>query len=79
MPGMFYVAVAQAVFIYESETWVMYPHIWRTLGDFHHRVACRMMGLQPSRGKDETWVNPPLEEEMAESGMQEVDTCVSRP
>ena len=41
-----------------SETWVIYPLIGRTLGGFHHRVSCRLMGSQPQRGIYGRWVYP---------------------
>ena len=47
-----YLAVVHLVMIYESETRIMTPHIGRVLGRFHHRVACRMIGRQPRRGRD---------------------------
>ena len=53
---MFYVSVVQKFLQYGSEMWIMYPRIGRTLGGFHHRVAHRLMGRQPWRGMDGTWV-----------------------
>ena len=73
-----YLAVVQLVNIYGLETWVMTPHIGRVLGRFHHRVARRLTGRQPWRGRDGVWIKPPLEDVMAEAGLQEVETYVYR-
>ena len=53
--GLFYKAVVQAVLIYGLETWVLTPPVVRTLGAFHHRVACQLTGGQPERGADRGW------------------------
>ena len=55
--GMFYMEVVQAVLLYGLETWVMLPHIGRTLGVFHHRVVRRLTGRQPRRGLEGSWVS----------------------
>ena len=73
-----YLAVAQSVLLYHSDTWVMNPLTGRVLGGFHYRVDCRLTGRQPRRGKDDVWIYPPLEDAMAEAGLQEVETYVSR-
>ena len=51
--GQIYLALVQSVLLYISETWVMTPHTRRVLGGFHHRVAHRLTGRQPRRGRDE--------------------------
>ena len=48
--GRIYMAVFQAVMIYESETWMMTPCIGSVLGGFHHRVARRLTGQKSRRG-----------------------------
>ena len=47
------------------------------LGGFHHRVARRLTGKKSRKGRDGGWVYPPLEDKMAEAGVQGVDTYVS--
>ena len=37
--GLFLNAVVQAVLLFGSDTWVLNPHIERSLGSFQHRVA----------------------------------------
>ena len=44
---LFYKDVAQTVLLYGSYTWLLMPHMILNFGDFHHRVASRMMGKQP--------------------------------
>ena len=63
--GMFYVAVVQEVLFHGSETWVMSPHIGRTLVSFHHRVAHRLTRRKTRRDLDGNWVYTPLLEAMA--------------
>ena len=56
----------------------MTPRIGRVWGGFHHRVTCRLTGRKPRRGRDNVWAYPLLEDVMAEVGLQDVDTYVSR-
>ena len=48
----------------------------RVLGSFHHRVAHRLTGRKTQKGRDGVWFYPPLEDAMAEAGLQEVETYV---
>ena len=73
-----YLAVVQSVMLYRLDTWVMAPRVGSVLGGFHHRVDRRLVGMQPLQGRYGVWVYPPLEEVMAEVGLQEVDTYISR-
>ena len=61
--------VDQAVLMYESETWLMTPHIGGNLGGFRHRVAFRLTGQQPQRGINVIWRYPLLAEAMEEAGL----------
>ena len=54
------------------------PPIGRLLGGFHHKVARRLTGRQPRLRRDGLWIYPPLEDAIAEEGLQEVETYVSR-
>ena len=47
------------------------------LGAFHHRVDLKLTGRQPQKGRDGGWVYPPMEDVMAEAGLQELETYVS--
>ena len=72
--GQIYLAVVQLVILYGSKTWVIIPLIGRFGGEFQHRVARRLTGRQPQRGRNGVWVCPLLEDAMAEAEFQEVDT-----
>ena len=75
--GNIYLVVVQAVLLYGSETWVLTPHMQRVLGGDHHRVSHRLMRKQPQKVQDGGWLYPPLEDVMADAGLQEVETYVS--
>ena len=62
-----YLEVVQSVMLYVSETWVITPCSGRVWGGFHHRVALRLTGRQPPRGRYGVWVYPLLEDAMAEA------------
>ena len=76
--GQIYLAVAQSVLIYGSETLVMTLHIGRVLGRFHHQVAHRLTWRKPQRWQEIVWVYPLLEDAITEARLQEVKTYVSR-
>ena len=73
-----YFAVVKSVLLYGLENWVLTPHMHRLLGGFHHKLDRRLTGRQPRKGQDGGWVYPPLVDAMAEAGLQEVETYVSR-
>ena len=75
--GHIYLAVVKLVLLYGSETWVLTPHMQRMWGGFHYRVARRLTGRQPWKGRHKGWVYLPLEDTMVEAGLQEVKTYVS--
>ena len=50
----------------------------RVLGSLYHRVAHRLTGRQLWRGRDRGWFYPPLEDAMADAGLQEVETYFYR-
>ena len=50
--GKVFKAVAQAVLLFGSETWVLTPRIERALESFHHGAALRITGRQPRRRGD---------------------------
>ena len=77
-PEKSFVVVVQTIMQYGSETWVITLSIGRVLCGFHHRVFHRITGKQPQRRQERGWVYPPLEDAMAKTGLQEVETNVSR-
>ena len=47
--GGFYKELVQANLLFGTESWVVSPCIWRTLGGFCHRVSRRLAKIQPKR------------------------------
>ena len=73
-PGRIYVLVVQVVMMYGSETWVTTPRIGRVLDGFHHMTDRRLTVRQPQKGLYGGWLYPPLEDAVAEEGLQDVET-----
>ena len=76
IPGNFYKAVVQVTLLLVAESWVVSPHIGRTLGRFHHRLDLWMVKMQLPRDSVGRWIYLPLEEAMKTVGMEEVETHV---
>ena len=55
MPGIFYVAVVQAILPFGSEVWVVTPRIKRLWGEFHHMVARQILVKMPRQRYEGTW------------------------
>ena len=53
--GFYFKAVAQAVLLFGSETWVVTPHMSKDLGGFQAQVARHMMGRLLRRTLDGKW------------------------
>ena len=53
--GFFFIAVAQAVLIVGSETWVITPRMGRALEVFQDEVEKRLTGRLLRRKPDEKW------------------------
>ena len=57
----FYIAVTKAVLLFGSETWVLTRNMEKALDSFQARVAQKLAGRKPQRGKggmDGTWYYP---------------------
>ena len=76
--GQIYLEVVQSIMIYESESLVLTLCMKRVWGGCHHRVARRLTGRQPRRGRDGGWFYLLLENVMGEVGLREVRTYASR-
>ena len=75
--GHIYLVVVKLVLLYGSETWVLTPRMQRVTVGFHHRVAHRLMGRQPRKGRDGGWVYPHMEDAITEAGLKDVETYIS--
>ena len=51
----FYIAVTQAVLLFGSETWVLTAKMEKDLDTFQARVARKLTGRKPRRGRDWKW------------------------
>ena len=56
----FYIAVTQQVLLFRAETWVLTKRIEAALDAFHGRVARRLTGRMPRRGRYGKWLYLPL-------------------
>ena len=54
----FYIAVTQQVLFVWAETWVLTKNMESALDAFQVRVARKLMGRQPCRGRDGGWYYP---------------------
>ena len=52
----FYIAVIQQVLLFGAETWVLTKRMEATLDAFQGRVARRLTGRMPRRGRDGKWI-----------------------
>ena len=59
MTRIFYTAVTQQVLLFGAESWVLTKRMESALDAFQGRVARRLTGRLPRRGRDGKWVYPP--------------------
>ena len=64
----FYTAVTQQVLLFGTESWVHTKRMEAALDAFQGRVARRLTGRLPRRGRDGKWVYPPLAGVLKEAG-----------
>ena len=57
----FYISVTQQVLLFGAETWVLTKKMEAALEAFQDRVARRLTGRMPRRGRDGKWLYLPLE------------------
>ena len=74
----FYTAVTQQVLLFGAETWVLTRKLESALDAFQGRVARRLTGSQPRRGKDGRWFYPSLAGAMKEAGVVRIRTSILR-
>ena len=70
MSGNFYKAVAQAVFLFGAEMWVLTQRMEKALDRFQSRDVSRLTGRQLRRNKYGIWYYLPLAEALMEAGME---------
>ena len=64
----FYIAVTQQVLLFGAETWVLTKRMEAALDAFQGRVARRLTGRMPRRGRDGEWLYLPLAGATKEAG-----------
>ena len=72
----FYIAVTQQVLLFGAETWVITKSMEAALDAFQGRVARRLTGRMPRRGRDRKWLYPPLAGATKEAGIVRARTSV---
>ena len=78
MSRNFYIAVTQQVLLFGAGTWVLTKKMEAALDAFQSRVARRLTGHMPRRGRDGKWLYLPLEGATKEAGIVRVRTSVLR-
>ena len=78
MSHNFYIAVTQQVLLFGAETWVLTKKMEAALDAFQGRVARRMTGQMPRRGRYGKWLYLPLTGATKEAGIVRARTLVLR-
>ena len=78
MTHSFYTAVTQQILLFGAESWVLTKRMEYALDAFQGRVARRLTGRMPRRGRDGKWVYPPLAGVLKEAGVVRDRTSVLR-
>ena len=74
----FYTVVTQQVLLFGAETWVLTRKMESALDAFQGRVARKLTGRQPCRGRDGRWFYPSLAGAMKEAGIVRIQTSILR-
>ena len=72
----FYIAVTHQVILFGAETWVLTAKMEKALDAFQIRVARKLTGRHPRRGRDGEWYYPSLAEAMKETGIFRIWTSI---
>ena len=76
MTHSFYTAVTQQVLLLGAKSWVLTKRMESALDAFQGRVARRLTGGLPRRGRDGKWVYPSLSGALKEAGVVRARTLV---
>ena len=74
----FNTAVTQQVLLFGAETWVLNWKMESALDAFQGRVARRLTGRQPRRGRNGRWFYPALAGAMKVAGVVRIRTSILR-
>ena len=75
---MFYIAVTQQVLLFGAESWVLMGKMEAAMDAFQGRVARRLTGRTPHRGRDGKWTYLPLAGAFKDAGIVRVMKLVLR-
>ena len=78
MSQSFYTAMTQEVLLFGVEMWVLTLKMESSLDAFQVRVARRLTGRQPRRGRYGKWFYPSLAGALKEAGVLRVRTSILR-
>ena len=78
VPGTFFKAVVQEVFLFGPKTWVPTPLMEQALGSFQNRVARRNTGRQLRRRGEGGCKYSPLASAMEEVGFEDIGVYIKR-
>ena len=78
VPRSFYTAVTQQVLLFGAETWVQTKKMESALDAFQGRVARRLTGRKPQRGRDGRWFYPSLAGALKEASVVRNRTLILR-
>ena len=76
--GAMYKTVAQLVFLYDRESWMMTGDILKVLDGFHHRAAQRITGMASKRGAGGEWEYLLVVEAMEAAGIHPIRVYIRR-
>ena len=76
MTRSFNTSVTQQVLLFGAESWVLTKRMESALDAFQGRVARRLKGRLPCRGRDGKWVYLPLAGVLKEAGVVRARTSV---
>jgi hypothetical protein len=71
--GVFYKATVQAVLLFESETWKLFPSSLKSLEGFHIWAAHCMAGKMPAWNPDGMWTYPSSKDVLKAVGLRTID------
>ena len=72
----FYISVTQQVLLFGAETWLLTKNMEAALDSFQGRLARRLMGRMPRRGRDGKWLYLPLTGATEDAGIVRARTSV---
>ena len=75
---MFYIAMTQQVLLFGAESWVLRGKMEAALDAFQGRVARRLTGRMPRRGRDGKWQYLPLTGALKDAGIVRARTSDQR-